>query len=162
MVRQGFPLFTGSQLNVSIHKSWTTYPLFVIICWKKIKTHIVGVRKKKRMCAHTCEGHAHRMRKGNKRYKPLRNCANWKRVLSDSVLLARVVKNFSSIKQTFNGFKDLNKLSPLKPLLTEYLSFKKDWKKVLPYTSLLLKDRALAVSWLSENFSFTWKSFNCS
>lgn len=47
MVRQGFPLFTGSQLNVSIHKSWTTYPLFVIICWKKIKTHIVGVRKKK-------------------------------------------------------------------------------------------------------------------
>lgn len=107
------------------------------------------------MCAHTCEGHAHRMRKGNKRYKPLRNCANWKRVLSDYVLLARVVKNFYSIKQTFNGFKDLNKLSPLKPLLTEYLSLKKDWKKVLPYTSLLLKDRALAVSWLSENFSFT-------
>ncbi len=107
------------------------------------------------MCAHPCEGHAHRMRKGNKRYPSLRNCANWKRVLSDYVLLARVVKNFSSIKQTFNGFKDLNKLSPLKPLLTEYLSLKKDWKKVLPYTSLFLKDRALAVSWLSENFSFT-------
>ena len=100
LLRSSFPEFEGRQLNVSFHKSWNSICEYVFkedqdpYCW--------GTTKEQ------CRERLHRKKAGKKSYdliSRLRNCERWDDVLTDSILGPRVLKSYSSIKQTFYDLK---------------------------------------------------------
>ena len=119
LLRSSFPEFDGSQLNVSFHKGWNSICEYVFkedqdpYCW--------GTTKEQ------CRERLHRKKAGKKSYlliSRLHKCETWNDVLADSILGPRVLRSYSSIKQTFYDLKVNEKMPSLEFRLKEYVSLK--------------------------------------